>query len=344
MPRLPKFAYLRRRLPFAALIKQRQPKFDEYTILLLALAPHVRPTLLDSEIRTALAARRRFSGDRRRFATPRAAPSCRPGRRQRSCSPASDLEARFEVQRLFAPTTGSRAKASLRLEPAGDGAPILSGRLVHGPRMGRAVHARHRSQAPAFGAAFPAGTSKPGSTGTTWSFPTRPRADRRDRGLGSPPPHLADGLGHGRPAAARLPRAVPRPARHRQDHDREPARQVHGARRLPHRPVTGRLEIHRRDREEPRRRCSTRPRTRDWILFFDEADALFGKRTEVKDAHDRYANQEVSYLLQRIEEFDGIVILASNFTSQHRRGVPAPLQRDHPLPDANPRGAGATSG
>lgn len=52
---------------------------------------------------------------------------------------------------------------------------------------------------------------------------------------------------------------------------------------------------------------------RDWILFFDEADALFGKRTGVKDAHDRYANQEVSYLLQRVEDFDGLVILASNF-------------------------------
>lgn len=51
---------------------------------------------------------------------------------------------------------------------------------------------------------------------------------------------------------------------------------------------------------------------RDWILFFDEADALFGKRTQVQDAHDRYANQEVSYLLQRIEQFEGIVILASN--------------------------------
>jgi AAA+ superfamily predicted ATPase len=49
-----------------------------------------------------------------------------------------------------------------------------------------------------------------------------------------------------------------------------------------------------------------------WVLFFDEADALFGKRGETKDAHDRYANQEVSYLLQRIETFDGIAILASN--------------------------------
>ena len=52
---------------------------------------------------------------------------------------------------------------------------------------------------------------------------------------------------------------------------------------------------------------------KDWILFFDEADSLFGKRTNVRDAHDKYANQEVSYLLQRIEDHAGLVILASNF-------------------------------
>jgi len=52
---------------------------------------------------------------------------------------------------------------------------------------------------------------------------------------------------------------------------------------------------------------------KDWILFFDEADAVFGKRTNVRDAHDKYANQEVSYLLQRIENHPGLVILASNF-------------------------------
>jgi SpoVK/Ycf46/Vps4 family AAA+-type ATPase len=52
--------------------------------------------------------------------------------------------------------------------------------------------------------------------------------------------------------------------------------------------------------------------TSNAILFFDEADALFGKRTEVSDAHDRYANIETSYLLQKMEEYEGVVILASN--------------------------------
>lgn len=49
------------------------------------------------------------------------------------------------------------------------------------------------------------------------------------------------------------------------------------------------------------------------LLFFDEADALYGKRTEVKDAHDRYSNIEVNYLLQRIEQYQGLVVLATNF-------------------------------
>ena len=52
---------------------------------------------------------------------------------------------------------------------------------------------------------------------------------------------------------------------------------------------------------------------KDWILFFDEADALFGKRANVQSAHDKYANQEVSYLLQRVEDFPGLIILASNY-------------------------------
>ncbi|WP_199819813.1 ATP-binding protein [Streptomyces sp. NRRL S-118] len=50
----------------------------------------------------------------------------------------------------------------------------------------------------------------------------------------------------------------------------------------------------------------------DLVLFFDEADALFGKRSEVSDSHDRYANIEVAYLLQRLESYDGIVVLATN--------------------------------
>jgi ATP-dependent 26S proteasome regulatory subunit len=48
------------------------------------------------------------------------------------------------------------------------------------------------------------------------------------------------------------------------------------------------------------------------VLFFDEADALFGKRSEVKDSHDRFANSEVNYLLQKMESYSGLVIVATN--------------------------------
>lgn len=75
------------------------------------------------------------------------------------------------------------------------------------------------------------------------------------------------------------------------------------------------------------------------ILFFDEADALFGKRSEVKDAHDRYANIEVAYLLQRIENYDGMVILASNFRHNLDDAFTRRLDfiLEFPVPDAEYR-------
>jgi hypothetical protein len=75
------------------------------------------------------------------------------------------------------------------------------------------------------------------------------------------------------------------------------------------------------------------------LLFFDEADALFGKRSDVSDAHDRYANIEVSYLLQRLEAYDGLVVLATNLAKNIDQAF---LRRVHvsvefPLPDEQAR-------
>jgi SpoVK/Ycf46/Vps4 family AAA+-type ATPase len=70
------------------------------------------------------------------------------------------------------------------------------------------------------------------------------------------------------------------------------------------------------------------------ILFFDEADSLFGKRTEVKDSNDKYANQETSYILQRIESYDGMVILATNlarnFDPAFMRRITVSIQFEQP--------------
>jgi SpoVK/Ycf46/Vps4 family AAA+-type ATPase len=75
------------------------------------------------------------------------------------------------------------------------------------------------------------------------------------------------------------------------------------------------------------------------ILFFDEADALFGKRSEVKDAHDRYANIEVAYLLQKVEDYDGVVVLASNLSKNIDEAFSRRMHYviEFPLPDENER-------
>ncbi|MGH3754326.1 MAG: ATP-binding protein, partial [Pseudonocardiaceae bacterium] len=77
------------------------------------------------------------------------------------------------------------------------------------------------------------------------------------------------------------------------------------------------------------------------VLFFDEADAIFGKRSEVRDAHDRYANIESAYLLQRIESFDGLAILATNLRANLDDAFTRRLDVvvDFPVPDETLRRA-----
>ncbi|MFB7983866.1 ATP-binding protein [Streptomyces vinaceus] len=77
----------------------------------------------------------------------------------------------------------------------------------------------------------------------------------------------------------------------------------------------------------------------DAVLLFDEADAVFGKRSEVKDAHDRYANMESAYLLQRLESFDGIALLTTNLRANIDEAFTRRLDLviDFPFPDAQQR-------
>jgi len=76
-----------------------------------------------------------------------------------------------------------------------------------------------------------------------------------------------------------------------------------------------------------------------WFLFFDEADALFGKRSNVSSANDRFANQEVSYLLQRIEDFPGLVMLSTNLKNNIDRAFIRRFDEiiHFPMPDASER-------
>ncbi|TCO17197.1 ATPase family protein associated with various cellular activities (AAA) [Kribbella steppae] len=86
-------------------------------------------------------------------------------------------------------------------------------------------------------------------------------------------------------------------------------------------------------------RIFTAAKTADVVLIFDEADALFGKRSAVRDSHDRYANVEISYLLQRMEEHDGVTILATNLRTNLDEAFLRRLAFDihFPLPDERDR-------
>lgn len=91
--------------------------------------------------------------------------------------------------------------------------------------------------------------------------------------------------------------------------------------------------------EKNLRKIFEEARASNAILFFDEADAIFGKRSEVKDARDRYANIEIAYLLQQIEDYDGVAVLASNFRQNLDDAFTRRLDFmvDFPFPDAEYR-------
>ena len=292
-------------------IRERQPPFDEYVVLLLALAPHVCPALLDAEIRAALATEGDFpeiggvrDADSRVFLpTGETAAFLLAGR---------DLDARFAVQSLFAPDHWFAREGILRLEPPREGAPAMSGRIV----MARDWVERFTlgaPQAPAFGPGFPA---KRIATSLGWddlilagevreqiaeldNWVRHNATLMRDWGMAG---RLRPGyrvLFHGPPGTGKTLTATLLA--------RATGREVYRV------DLSTVVSKYIGETEKNLAALFDQARNRDWILFFDEADALFGKRTNVKDAHDRYANQEVSYLLQRVEDFDGLVILATNF-------------------------------
>ena len=297
--------------PFGAFIGTHQPSLDAYIAIILALVPHLRPGLLDAEFRAALAR----EGDYPEIGGLRDEPSrafLPTGETLAFLLAGNDLSGRFHVQRLLEPDGWLATEGIVQLEPARDGAPFLSGRLV----MGRDWIARFTTgtlSAPAFGAAFPARRI---TTLLEWDDLVLAPAARAEIG------RVQDWLRHGET----FRRGWGMEGRIRP-----------GFRALFHGPPgtgktltaaligrgTGR-EVYRIDlssvvskyigeTEKNLAALFERAERRAWVLFFDEADALFGKRTSVKDAHDRYANQEVSYLLQRVEDFDGVVVLASNF-------------------------------
>lgn len=283
---------------------------DEQVIMLLALAPHLRADFFGPLIAEHLP----DGGDLPEFGGVRGVQHrgvLPTGETAQFVLAGTDLGRRGHIHGLLGADAPLARTGLVRLEPVPPGEPVLSGRLSIDPdqvdRLTTGV-----VQLPTFGIDFPAEHL---DTAMGWDDLILPEATRNqirqiehwvtfhdmvfhDWGLGRRVKPGYRVLFHGPPGTGKtltatlLGQATERPV-FRVDLSRIVSKYIgETAQNL------GRLF----DRAEHR----------DWILFFDEADALFGKRTEIRDAHDRYQNQEVAYLLQRIEAFDGLVILATN--------------------------------
>lgn len=296
--------------PFAAFVARHALPPDETLLLTIALAPLVRPALFDRAVHAASAGGGGFEalGGQR-------------GRQHRGVLPTGDTAlfilagsgttARLAWQARLTGDSALVAAGHVRLAPAPDDEPPMAGRLMLDPDTAELLlTGGHRP--PATSARFPAKRIEtlqdwedlilPGPTmarivelrawidhGATLMVDWRMRNRLRPgcRALFYGPPGTGKTL-----TAALLGKVTGRPV-FRVDLSMVVSKYIG-------------------ETEKNLATIFDKAENKGWILFFDEADALFGKRAPVRDARDRYANQEVSFLLQRIEEFDGLVILASN--------------------------------
>jgi hypothetical protein len=296
--------------PFTRVIARHEPGYAELVVLLLALAPHVAPGRLDAAIGDTLTESASFPeaggvrGTHHRGLLP-------TGETAAWLLAGSDLAAGAYVRGLFGPDHWFTTRCVLELEAVRDGEPLLSGRLILDADLVEfLVHGK--VPAPRFSTAFPAQHI---TTEMDWSdlvlHPATLLQIRdiqnwvafSDRAMGEwglgrrvRPGYRA--LFHGPPGTGKTLTATLLGKHTGRDVFRIDLSRV--------------VSKYIGETEQNLARLFDRAESKDWILFFDEADALFGKRTEIRDAHDKYANQQAAYLLQRIETFDGLVILATN--------------------------------
>ncbi|MCC7246294.1 MAG: ATP-binding protein [Saprospiraceae bacterium] len=300
--------------PFTQFISSKRLNIDELVMLITALAPHVQPHLFDDVIQEMMPQ----GGDLPEIGGVK-------GTNFRGFLPtgetvvfllggSSNIERRLQIQRMFGSGHFFNKEKIIALEDLKPGEPIASGRLVLDMEYVERFTLGYITQ-PRLSSSFPA---QPLSTELEW-----------------------DDLILNPQTAAQL-REIETWIKHNDTllYDWGMSRKIKpGFRALFYGPPgTGKTmaatllgkhtgkDVYRIDLSslvskyigETEKNLSTlfeRAENKNWILFFDEADSLFGKRTSVRDAHDRFANQEVSYLLQRIEDYSGLSILASNFKS-----------------------------
>lgn len=308
--KLPGLAFYQDGSAFADFIQQHQPDFDEYIILLLTLVPHVQPTLLDNLFARLLPDQglfAEFGGSRdneNRLFQP-------TGETALYLLAGNDLDRRFAVQQLFSADHWFATQNILQLQQAKRSEPHFSGKLLLNPDHVE-LFTTGRISSPHFSAEFPAQQL---TTKLEWNDLVLPDsvlqriADIRiwveqhkvlmnewQMAAKLKPGYRA--LFHGPPGTGKTLTAS--------------LLGKYTGRHVFRIDLSTVVSKYIGETEKNLSLLFDKALNKNWILFFDEADALFGKRTGIKDSHDRYANQEVSYLLQKVEDFDGLVILASN--------------------------------
>jgi AAA+ superfamily predicted ATPase len=295
---------------FADLHVGLEPTTQEHLVVLLALVPHVRPELLGRLIGRYLPE----GGDLPEFGGVRAEHHrgvLPTGETAQYVLAGDNLARRLDVQRLLSTEHWFARRHVLWLDPVREGEPVMSGRLILDAELTERLTTGTVSL-PRFSTDFPAEHIE---TEMEWAdvvlHPDTVREIREierwmrfndtvldDWGMRKRVKPGYRALFHGPPGTGKTLTAM-----------------LLG--KYSGRPVF-RVDLSRvvskyiGETEKNLSRLFDKAEHKDWILFFDEADALFGKRTDVRDAHDKYANQEVAYLLQRIESYAGLVILATN--------------------------------
>jgi hypothetical protein len=289
---------------YAHLIRKNNFGFNERLVLILALAPHLQPGLLDIFKNAALSIHGGQKGKAHNGFLPTAETAL-------FILAGKDVDARLEVQKLFDRDHVFEKEGIFHIADVDQGEPRLSGLIIVSQDfINQLIHGRR--VAPAFGSSFPA---KLITTEMSWSDLVLGQHTlsqinemklwlkhydemRNDLGMRKKLKPGYKMLLHGPPGTGKTLTACLL--------GKETGRDVY---RIDLSLVVSKYIG---ETEKNLAKVFDKAEHSGWILFFDEADALFGSRTKVDSSHDRYANQEVSYLLQRIEDYDGLVILCSN--------------------------------
>jgi hypothetical protein len=297
--------------PLAPFVSENKLNHEDHLVLILALLPHIRPDFYDTVVKEALPE----SGDFPLIGGVR-------GRQFRSFMPTAETilfllagenwMARLEIfQRVFGPEHFLAAKKILWIETPSDAEPLISGKLTLNQSFIVKV-TTGTEYVPHYSTQFPAKQlrSKMEWDDVVLNAVTMKQLDElrfwlhhngtlmNDLGMGK---KIAPGyraLFYGPPGTGKTLSATLLGKEFSKHVFRVDLSMV--------------VSKYIGETEKNLARLFDEADFKNWILFFDEADALFGKRAQVKEAHDRYANQEVSFLMQRIESFEGLVILASN--------------------------------